>query len=253
MDITVGRIEQAIEDNEFYVEYLPIMCLKTGSCIGAEALIRWRIDNQQISPELFIPIAENTPLSGIITYWLIGQIAIEVLDWLKATPDVYISFNIPPEIIGRGGIWYALKKAGLLEVKDKMVGEITERGVPDQQAINAIVENNKKGFKICLDDVGASPENLVLYSRLNIDIIKLDKSYADEMLKPNWTSDRIEPLRALTQSTGIKIVAEGIETKKQSDIFQSAGIKLGQGWFFSKSLLVAEFLEFYRAKIVSEI
>ncbi len=253
MNITLERLEQAVENDEFHLEYLPIICLKTGGCIGAETLIRWSVDGKTISPELFIPIAENTPLSGIITYWLIDQIATELLGWLKATPDVYISFNVPPEIIGRGGIWYALKKSGLLEVKDKIVAEITERGVPDQLAINTIINNNKHGFKVCLDDVGTSPENLVLYSRLNVDIIKLDKSYADEMLDANWTDARIAPLRALAQSTNIQIVAEGIETEKQSNIFRNASIAFGQGWFYSRALSATDFIEFHDSKKVTAI
>ncbi|MGE5320724.1 MAG: EAL domain-containing protein [Hyphomicrobiaceae bacterium] len=130
--IRPDKIQNGLDKGEFFIEYLPIIDLAQARCVGAEALVRWQRPTGVVLPDDFIPLIEHTPLSGLLTYWVIDQVALELGDWLKDQQDVELHINVPPEILGRGGLEYAAQKSGLQAVRDKIVLEITERGVPDQ-------------------------------------------------------------------------------------------------------------------------
>src|SRR6185503_15225206 len=123
-------IREGLIRDEFFLEYLPTISLADGRCVGAEALIRWRRPSGVVPPGDFIPIAENTPLSGMLTYWVLDTIAAELSDWLRANPDVRVAINAPPEILGRGGMAYVAGKSGLAEHAGQLILEVTERGLP---------------------------------------------------------------------------------------------------------------------------
>jgi hypothetical protein len=129
--IELGEIQEGLAKEEFFLEYLPTCSLKSNRCVGAEALIRWR-RGSTVLPGEFIPRVENTPLSGLLTYWVIETVGRELGSWLRTHAGVHLHINVPPEILGRGGIAYAVAKAGLMDVAHKIVLEVTERGVPDK-------------------------------------------------------------------------------------------------------------------------
>src|SRR6266536_263836 len=107
-------IRDGLTNGEFFLEYLPTWLLENNRCVGAEALIRWRRPSGIVQPGQFIPLIENTPLSGLITYWVIDRVAEELGAWLRSNEGVHISINVPPEILGRGGLEYAVRKSGLI-------------------------------------------------------------------------------------------------------------------------------------------
>ena len=251
MQISLNELKDALDNGEFFVEYHPIMRIDGKRCVGAEALTRWKRGEDIIPPLEFITMIENTPLSGIFTYWLIEHISQELGEWLKEKDRPFISINVPPELLGRGGLVYAATKSGLLDIAEKIVVEVTERGLPDNLGLQGLLEGKKHGFPVCLDDVGVTNENLLIYSRANVDMIKLDKSVADEMLEPDWTSAKIEGIKIFTQSTDIKVIAEGIETELQRDLSEKLGVKMGQGWYFSHPLSAEQFSEFFHASMSS--
>ena len=246
MKVTLNELEDALINEKFFVEYQPIMRIDGKECLGAEALIRWKRGEEVIPPLEFIPLIENTPLSGLFTYWLIERISQELGEWLRKEDHAFISINVPPELLGRGGLMHVAMKTGLLDIAEKVVVEVTERGIPDNLGLKGLLEGKKRGFQVCLDDVGVTNENLLIYSRANIDLIKLDKSIAEEMEEPDWTADKMEGIEVFTRSTNIKVIAEGIETELQRDKFQKSGVKMGQGWYFSYPLSAEHFFEFFR-------
>src|SRR6187401_1331632 len=127
--IDQAAIREGLSRDEFFLEYLPTISLTDGRCVGAEALIRWRRPEGIVSPGDFIPIAENTPLSGLLTYWVLDTVAAELGDWLRANPDVRLAINVPPEILGRGGLGYVANKSGLAQQATQIILEVTERGL----------------------------------------------------------------------------------------------------------------------------
>lgn len=252
MQAKLNELRDALFNGEFFVEYQPIMRIDGKECFGAEALIRWRREQEVILPLDFIPMIENTPLSGLFTYWLIENISQELGEWLRRQERAFISINVPPELLGRGGLAHVASKCRLFDIAERLVLEVTERGIPDALGLQGLVEAKKRGVKICLDDVGISDENLLVYARANIDFIKLDKSMAAEMLEPDWTAVKIGALEAFTRSTTINVIAEGIETEFQRDLFQKLGVQMGQGWYFSHPLSAEGLFEFFRASIAED-
>src|SRR5438477_7648059 len=97
--IDLAAIREGLSQGEFFLEYLPTISLAERRCIGAEALIRWHRAAGVIPPGQFIPLVENTPLSGMLTYWVLDTVNAELGDWLRANRDAHVSINVPPEIL----------------------------------------------------------------------------------------------------------------------------------------------------------
>jgi len=244
--INLETIRAGMDNGEFILEYMPIVSLDQGCCVGAEALLRWQRPAGVVFPDAFIPLIENSPLSGLITYWVIDRVAIEMGDWLREQEGVELHINVPPEILGRGGLEYAAQKSGLSDVKHKLVLEITERGVPDQIGLQALDFATRQGVRIALDDVRIDPASVMVLSRCNVQIIKIDKSVlldrGDGESMPRWA----EALSVLLKTTNIEVIAEGVETAEQLALLRAAGVRQAQGYYFSRPLRAEAFLHYFQ-------
>jgi len=243
--IDLDMIRAGLDNDEFFLEYLPIVSIEPECCIGAEALLRWQRPAGVVFPDDFVPLIENTPLSGLITYWVMDRVAIEMGDWLRHQLGVEIHINVPPEILGRGGLEYAVQKSGLSDVRHKIVLEITERGVPDQLGLRALDLAARQGVRIALDDVRIDPASVMVLSRCNTQIIKIDKSVlldrGEDGAMPRWA----EALAVLLKTTDLEVIAEGVETAEQLAMLRAAGVRRVQGHYFSPPLRAGAFLQYY--------
>jgi len=245
--IDLAAIRDGLAQGEFFLEYLPTISLTGGQCIGAEALIRWRRPTGVVPPGEFIPLVENTPLSGLLTYWVIDTVALELIDWLRANRDAHISINVPPEILGRGGMEYAAAKSGLVELASQVILEITERGIPDLLGVASINQSEKRGLKVVLDDVTlVGGSNLAVLARCTFDAIKLDKSLIDQIEPQSPTPEWLKPVTALLESSRLLVIAEGVETEHQFETLRAAKIQAAQGFYFSRPIPAAAFIAFHR-------
>ena len=243
---SIEQIEAGFENSEFFLEYMPIIALKSGTCVGAEALIRWKHFGELITPLEFILAIKNSPLIGLVTYWMIEEIGREIGGLLLSDAKLNIGINTPPELIGRGGVTYAISKAGLGEVAEKLTLEITEKGFLDQVALNAI--NAKKlRCKIAIDDFGTGDANLLQLSKIKADIIKIDKTFIDQIESDEWISRMISGLSAFARELGMVLVAEGVEKESQAELLRQLGVDMGQGMFFSKSVSAGTFLDYFES------
>ena len=152
----LDAIKSALEAREFFLVYQPILFLRDGLCFGAEALIRWRRGNVVLAASEFIPLSDRTPLSGVLTYWVMETVAAELGDWLDSNGAAHISVNVPPEILGRGGLEYAATKSGLRARAKQLILEVTERGIPDQLGLDALNSIPGTGAQVALDDTTLS-------------------------------------------------------------------------------------------------
>jgi EAL domain-containing protein (putative c-di-GMP-specific phosphodiesterase class I) len=238
-------IDDGLTRGEFFLEYLPTISLGDGRCVGAEALARWRHPDGVIQPEEFIPLLENTPLSGRLTYWVIDTVAAELSGWLRAHPQVHLSINVPPEVLGRGGLAYAAEKSGLREFASQLVLEVTERGVPDLLGLQALIAIPDAGVRLALDDVSMSGANLAILTRSPFTFIKLDRALVQQITpqtpQPTW----LQGIAALLQTTQLDVVAEGVETEFQATALRQCGISLAQGFRFARPTSAAGLIEFH--------
>jgi sensor c-di-GMP phosphodiesterase-like protein len=226
-------LRAGLERGELFLEYQPIVSLLDRKCVGGEALARWRRGEIVLPGGEFVPQIEGTPLAGRITYWAVEQVARELGDWLDANPEAHVSINVPPEIIGRGGIEHAAVQSGLRTRYKQIVLEITERGVPDRMGLDALNAAAERGLLVALDDTMLSGTNLALLARSNLSMIKTDRSLTAQLApglpQPSW----LIALRALLRASSLQVVAEGVETDYQARWLRAAGVQRAQGHYFS--------------------
>jgi len=245
--ITSADIRDGINRGEFFLEYLPTMSLSDGRCLGAEALIRWRQPTGVVLPDEFIPLAEGSLVSGFLTYWVVDTVGNDLGAWLGANREAYVGINVPPEVLGRGGMAYIASRSGLMEHASQVMLEITERGVPDALGLDSIQQRGGLGSKIALDDVTfGSGASLAILARAHFDAIKFDKSLIDQITPESSWPDWLRAAAALVDSSQLMLVAEGVETEYQFTVLRAAGIHAAQGFYFSRPIPAAEFMTFYR-------
>lgn len=238
-------IEEGLDRGEFSMEYMPIVSLDDGRCVGAEALVRWHRLSGVVLANEFIPMVENTPLSGRLTYWMMDRVAAELSDWLRTYREVYVSLNVPPEILGRGGLAYAAEKSGLREFARQLVLEITERGVPDLLGLQALIGIPNTGVRLALDDVTMSGVNLAILTRCPFTIIKVAHTLVQQIGPGNPHPEWLQGIAALVQTTRLDVVAEGVETAFQVAALREGGVQLAQGFYFARPTSAAGLTEFH--------
>ena len=236
LGMDTAEIEQGLAQGEFFLEYLPIVSLADGCCVGAEALARWQRPGGVLLPDDFMPLVHNTPLAGRLTYWVIDTVAAELSDWLRSDPRVHLCINVPPELLGRGGIAYAAERSGLAEFTRQIVLEITERGVPDLLGMQALNAAPGLGVRLALDDVMLSGVNLAILTRVPFEIIKLDRTLVAQIRpgapRPEWLAG----IASLLKTTALDVVAEGVETDFQAAALQESGVMLVQGFHLARPM-----------------
>lgn len=236
----------ALERNELHVVYLPTIRLGDGRCVGAEALTRWTRNDRTLSGAEFIPLIEDTPASGLLTYWVIDTVAKELGEWLDTTEQAHVSINVPPEILGRGGLEYAARHSGLKKRINKIILEITERGIPDRLGLQALNNLAQRGVQLALDDATLSGINLALLTRCNFSILKIDHTLVAQLSPDKTMPAWLSSLESLLEHSSMQVVAEGVEREFQAVVLRRAGIQLAQGFLYSEPLTADAFLRYYK-------
>jgi len=244
--IQATEIQRALDAEEFFLVYQPTMDLARGTCVGAETLIRWERDGRVIPPGRFIPAAERSAVIGPLTEWILEQAMRELGTWLKGDAPVHLGINVPPHILGRGSLRRAARRSGLIDHPGRLMIEVTERGVTDELGLAALREGRAMGAKIAIDDFGTGQANLLQLTRIEADIIKLDKAFVDEIGADGQATRLLKGLVALCEALEMEVIAEGVESRAQARCLTDLGVQMAQGWYYSRPLRAREFLAFYR-------
>ncbi len=244
---TARDVRTALYGGELFLEYQPVVRLADSRCVGGEALIRWRRGARIVPPEEFIPPIEGTPVSGLVTYWVVNTVAQELGSWLRSHGTARLAINVPPEVFGRGGLEYAAAKSGVLGLANQFVLEVTERGVPDKLGLDELNSRPRRGVLVALDDVCTSESSVLIASEARVDILKLEKSCVELITRDTFSVNDASAFSSLIRSAGISIVAEGVETSAQAGKLREAGIGMAQGWLFSHPLPAADFMRYFAA------
>ena len=240
--ISPSDIETALGEGQLRMHYMPTVEIKSGICVGAEALMRWPTpEGGFIPPDSFIPLAEKSGLAGAVTAYVIRAVARDVGQLLRERPDLHISINIPPETVGSGIGRRVAEETGLIEVASQIIAEITERQALTKEGQKAMNENRKMGLRVAVDDFGTGYSGLAQLIDLDVDYLKIDRSFVTAL-----TSERgLKLMRATFAAAsvlGVDLIAEGVETPRQAEILQDIGVTYGQGWYWSRDLPAADFL-----------
>lgn len=247
-----AELELAVRNREFIVHYQPIVDLKTGVCVGAEALVRWkRPDGSLVRPDLFIPVAEETGLIAPITDQVIDALITDLGPTLVDDRSLHVAINVCSADIQSGRIVdlvdEKLRQTGIR--KEQLWLEATERGFLDVNSASHTLDRARKaGHSVAIDDFGTGYSSLQYLQRLPLDALKIDKSFVDTIEKETATSSVILHIIGLAQEMGLFSVAEGVETEEQAAFLRRHGVDFAQGWLFSKPLPSAAFIRYQSAR-----
>ena len=237
-----NRLMDAINAREFVVHYQPIVALDSGKITGAEALTRWpQTDGSLLSPDIFVPLAEQTGLTSRLTKLVIEKVFEDMGEWLHHHPEQHISVNLAPADLVSTELPLLLSRLlNLWQIPPKQIAlELTERGFADPKiSVPAIARFRHSGHPVYIDDFGTGYSSLSYLQDLDVDTLKIDKSFVDALEYKNVTPHIIE----MAKSLNLDMVAEGIETEGQLEWLRRHGVQYGQGWLYSKALPKAEFI-----------
>ncbi|WP_375753917.1 EAL domain-containing protein [Vibrio sp. HN007] len=236
-----------LEQFEFW--YQPQNDLDNNRLIGAEALVRWKHPVLgMISPAEFIPIAEATGMIIPIGNWLIELLSKQLKIWKHSLPNnFHVSFNLSANQIYRHDIVRqisrSLKAHGVSP--ENIHVEITESLFfkDEDEAMATLEELRNSGLKVWLDDFGTGYSSLAYLRRFQLDGIKIDRSFINDLTNVKKDAELVKAIIALASNLNIDVVAEGIETWEQKVYLEENGCAYGQGYYFSKPLPANSFIQ----------
>ena len=243
----LNGLHNVIKDKELFLEYQPVMDIKKNKCLGFEALVRWQHKELGlIPPTEFLPYAEETNTMTDIGNWVITQ---AIKDYKKvAGTSNFISINISTTELDDPKTVQVITKAiktSKIAAKN-IVLELTETSIMrnPEDSITKFNKLNKSGVNIAVDDYGTGHSSLSYLKRLPISILKIDKSFIDDIGKDLNNTIIVKSTIQLAHNLGLKIVAEGVETKEQLEFLKKNHCDFVQGYYFAKPLKLDKLKEF---------
>jgi diguanylate cyclase (GGDEF)-like protein/PAS domain S-box-containing protein len=250
----IHDLRLALEQAQISVHYQPIINMATGQVVKAEALARWEHPEQGIiPPSVFIPAAENSSLIHKIGDLMFEQSVRVAHIWNKqivSAPDEpwRISINLSPrQFFHRDGVSSWVQHLMEREISGEMVtAEITEGLLLEDrpEVLQQLNQLRDMGMTISLDDFGTGYSALSYLKKFDIDYLKIDRSFIRHIT--NDSNDRaiVEAIIVMAKRLGIKLVAEGVETRSQSALLTAADCDMAQGYWYAKPMPEAKFLTF---------
>lgn len=244
-------LRKALIQGELLVYYQPQVDLSTNKIKGVEALLRWiHPDKGMISPERFIPLAEETGLIIPIGEWIIRRTTKELKNWIEDGMEVDLSVNVSMKQFFHENFIKVIKES--LEENNlppnKLTVEITESIslYKEKLVIDKLKELKKIGVNIALDDFGTGYSSLSYLRKFPIDILKIDKSFIDGIDIDEKSLSITEKIINLAHDFGFKVVGEGVETLEQLHKIKLIQCDIVQGFIFYKPLSANDFMQEYR-------
>lgn len=246
-----AQLQRALSRREFYLLYQPVVDLRSGFCVGAEALVRWRRPaNDAISPAVFIPAAEKHGLIVQITGQVMEMVAKDTVQLLRDHPETHIAINFSADDLHSAETEQRLQAliTNVGGTSRNILIEATERGfMSPEKAKGLLVSVRSKGFKVAIDDFGTGNSSLSYLATYDLDYLKIDKMFVDALGTDTASSRVAFHIIAMAKTLNLQMIAEGVETEQQRDILRDAGVQFGQGWVFGKPMSMEALAAFIRS------
>ncbi len=241
-------LQRAMASREFELYYQPIINLEENVLVGHEALVRWNHPERGLLlPNEFIPLAEETGLIVALGRWVLQEACQQARFWQLQHPEAHsmrISVNIAAKQFQHvdlvEDVSMALKEAGLdpkclvLEITESMLVHNIE------VIIARMWELKELGVAFAIDDFGTGYSSLSYLKNFPIDILKLDKSFVDDVGNPSENGALAETIVMLGKNLNLQTIAEGIEQTGQVDALRAFGCQFGQGFYLAQPLTSKE-------------
>lgn len=243
-----AMLDRALRRGELSLVYMPIVELASGRWIGAEALLRWQLPGGQcVPPDRFIPVAEQ--------YGRIRDVTARVLELFvadaRALPldlarTLYFSINLSAQDLAAPSIVADLRAARDAAGVHGMMVEATE-GVllhADQVRANLMLLR-EQGIRVAIDDFGTGYANLSYLGSLEVDTLKIDKSFISAIGTASVRSHVMPHIAGMAREAGLAVIAEGVETPEQAKVLFARGVQFAQGWLYGKPMPIGELIRAY--------
>ena len=244
----------AVEREELKLRYQPIIDLNTEQVVGLEALLRWyHPQHGSISPGEFIPVMEETGVISMIGQWVLREACLQVREWQKITGNdaLKINVNLSARQLSQNDlaeqVLEILEETGLSH--DSLRLEITETAIMHNsaEAFQVLQALRDLGVGLCIDDFGIGYSSLSRLQQLPIDILKIDRSFVQNIGAKGENTEIVRTIIDLAVSLRMDVVAEGVETREQLEGLRSLNCRNIQGFYFAKPMTPEDTLRFIQA------
>ena len=248
-------MRRALASGQFRMNYQPIVSLADGRLVGAEALVRWAHPRRGVVlPGEFIPDAEETGLIEPLGTWVLAQSIAEAAEWNRHRSDpIDIAVNLSARQIAGGKLPDLVATTLDIHGLDPrcLCLEITESILMDEpeHVVRVLKDLTAMGVRLAIDDFGTGYSSLTYLKRFAADIIKVDRAFVNGIEHEGENRAIVTAVLGLGAGLGITVVAEGVETKAQSEALLELGCTIGQGFYFSTPLPPETFEELVRADV----
>ncbi|MBI4497222.1 MAG: EAL domain-containing protein [Chloroflexi bacterium] len=241
----IGELHQAIRQNQLVLHYQPQVDLVTGSIAWVEALVRWQHPQRGlVPPGQFIPLAEQTGLIQPLTRWVLGAALHQAAAWQRAGLRLGVAVNLSardpqdeqlPDYIAR-----MLEQWGVAPTRLKV--EMTESSLmaDPAQALETLRRLRAMGIEIAIDDFGTGYSSLAYLRRLPVSELKIDKSFVLDMALDEGNAAIVRLTIELGHYLGLKVVAEGVESRQAWELLAALGCDAAQGYYVSHPVPAAD-------------
>lgn len=243
-ELTAEQLARAIDADQLYLEYQPIVLTQTRRMVGVEALVRWRHASGRIIPPVeFIALAEASGLIDRLTGWVIETAFRQVAEWRSRGVELHMSINLsvlnirdrefPDRIV------LLCEQTGVLP--DWITFELTETAsTGDPEALVEILGRIRvKGFHLSIDDVGTGYSSVAQLLRLPFSEMKIDRSFIAEVHREQEAEIVSRTLVGMARELGLRVVAEGVDSKETLQRLREWDCPLAQGFLFSRPVSAA--------------
>ena len=240
-------LQLGLERQEFELHYQPIVEMSTKRTIKAEALVRWQQPERgRVGPDAFIPLAEESGLIVPLGDWIFTTAVQQLSQWRKVTPDFGMSINVSPVQLLSAELNHQhwLRAIHALALPGHAITlEVTERVLleSDQLSDSKLQQLLAADIQLALDDFGTGYSSLSYLKRLELDLLKIDRSFVLNLHRDSEDLVLCQAIIVMAHQLGLKVVAEGVETEDQHLILLEAGCDYGQGYWYSRPLPAKEF------------
>jgi len=246
--ILIHDLREALVQDQFLLYFQPILDVKTGKIHKAEALVRWQHPERGlVNPASFIQLAEETGLINKIGNWVFEEAVRYAKRWRdKYSNDFQISVNVSPVQFLSGehscDAWDEYLKEVNLEGRNIVI-EITENLLLNAASgvTSRLLKFRDAGIQVAIDDFGTGYSSLSYIKKFDIDYLKIDKSFVDNLVTDPNDMVLCEAIIVMAHKLGLKVIAEGVETQAQQKILGIAGCDYVQGYLHSKPLPADDF------------
>jgi diguanylate cyclase (GGDEF)-like protein len=245
-------LHEALALNQFELAYQPKVDVKSGAVHSVEALIRWRHPQRGlISPNDFIPLAEDCGLIGPIGQWVVNEACRQAKAWQRAgLPAVRVAVNLSASQFRQKNLLATIRQA-LNEAQldpTYLEVELTESAVmtDPEESVTILEQLSKMGVLVSVDDFGTGYSSMSYLRRFPIDKLKIDRGFISEIMTRPDDASIVRAIVSLAHSLRLKVVAEGVETGDQLDFLKSLGCDQYQGFHYSTAVTPAAFEEMLR-------